>query len=282
MRIAAAACLALAGLTTVAGQNPRNAKWSAALLLINASEYFGVTYAALPAPNATYVYFLPGEAVKVRVDIANPGTEAVQLVLPGSGPQAAFALRSTGTIGMRTNDTVVLRRTVGRPERWTWQPRLDLGPREVLQIDLELVGQLPPGEYVVDFDTKIADNAGRAVTPQSNRFQFEVRAPSGAESEIAWRNASRAFMRGDDQLAEQWIQALFRVNSESYAAHALRGQIADRAGDYRTALRHYREALLKLEAGSDTQYNRRHDSRALSAAQEGMRSIMSADRFRGL
>jgi Tfp pilus assembly protein PilF len=94
-----------------------------------------------------------------------------------------------------------------------------------------VIGELAPGEYVVNFETTVTDEKGGSILPQASRFQFEVRSAEGADAELAARQAARAFVRGDDATAEQWVRALLKANPQSYVAHSLRGLIAARADD---------------------------------------------------
>ena len=110
--------------------------------------------------------------------------------------------------------------------------------------------------------------------PQASRFQFEVRKPDGAEAELAKREAARAFLRSDDLAAEQWIRSLLKVNPQSFAAHALRGQIADRAGHREEALRHYQQALRLLDAGADQQFFQANHPSVVTNALEGLKNTV--------
>jgi Tfp pilus assembly protein PilF len=123
-----------------------------------------------------------------------------------------------------------------------------------------VIGELAPGEYVVNFETTVTDEKGGSILPQASRFQFEVRSAEGADAELAARQAARAFVRGDDATAEQWVRALLKANPQSYVAHSLRGLIAARADDRAAALRHYEQALRILEADADQQFLRVHQA----------------------
>jgi len=246
-------CLAV----SVASLPPAHAqglKKPGAVLLVNAGEYFGTTYAPPPTERSHYM-FLVGEPIRVRIEIGNPGESSVVLVNTGRRPRDAFSAVSTGSVEVRLDDRATLRR-VGVPnEQVQWGPRFQLDSGESLAVE-GVIGELAPGEYVVNFETTVTDEKGGSILPQASRFQFEVRSGEGADAERATRQAARAFVRGDDVTAEQWVLALLKANPQSYVAHSLRGQIAARAGDRAAALRHYEQALRILEADGDQQFLR--------------------------
>lgn len=257
-------------LATLTGVGAQVSNRSTAVLLVNAGEYFGTTYTAPPAVRSSYV-FLVGESITVRVEIANSGDNAIALLTKAQRPTEAISVQSTASLDVRIRDRVVLEHVGSADEVIEWAGRFDVGPGESLRFDVDLLGQVAPGEYVVDFATTVTDGEGRPVLPQASRFEFEVRKSDGADAELATRDAARAFLSGDDVTAEQRIGSLLRANPQSYAAHSLRGLMADRAGDRPGALRHYQQALRVLETRADEQFLQWNNATVVTQALEGMK-----------
>ena len=194
------------------------------------------------------------------VVINNRGMEPVRLAV-GDRPLAASftAKRPDGTdFELRLSNEVVRRYAssetpVDIGSEFTRSPKESL----VLKADVP-AAQLAPGEHIVLFATSIRDSAGRPLARQASRQIFEVR-PSNDVSAIeeARRNATRAFLARQFAAAETWIETLLRRHPRSYAAYAMRGQIAEQTGDRARARAAYQQAVSLLQSRADEYFLRR-------------------------
>jgi hypothetical protein len=151
-----------AAILTDAGAQSLNR--STVVLLVKAADYVGETYTAPPAHTSSYLFFV-GEPVRVRVEIGNPGDDALTVLTPGNRPRDAFSVQSTAPIDVRMSDRVVVQHVgVGASQVLDWGPRFDIPPHQSLQIDVDLLGTLAPGEYVVDFETTVTDGDRRPIS----------------------------------------------------------------------------------------------------------------------
>src|SRR5262245_18118992 len=113
-------CLAvsLAGLSQAHAQGTKK---SGAVLLVNAGDYFGTTYAQPPTAGAHYL-FLVSEPIRVRIEIGNPRDTSVMLVNTGQWPRDAFSAVSASPVEVMIDDRAKVRH-VGVPnEVVQWGP----------------------------------------------------------------------------------------------------------------------------------------------------------------
>jgi hypothetical protein len=280
-RIALTVTLLVAfNLISVHGQTGKGqaSSYSSVVLLVHPSEYFSTTYAAPPADHSDYVFFT-SELLRVEIDIVNRGSQVVELKSPATAVADNFLV----TRGQPTEfmvENAVVKKGLGFVVPVESVSAIQLAPRESLVFFAQQVGPgLGPGEYVVEWETPITEASGLRIAPQASRLQFEVRASSSeTAAEEALRNAGRAFVAGQDALADQWVAQLLRVNPQSHAAYASRGELRLRAGDTRRAAESFDTALKILESQTDLQYNRWAHDRFTREKIEGLKRRLRSGR----
>jgi uncharacterized protein HemY len=125
------------------------------------------------------------------------------------------------------------------------------------RFEFEAVLETPdvPGEYAVTFESPIVDADKRPLAPQANRFWFEIRELTpGSAAAQAVRRACTALGANDDIAAGEAIRSLLEIHPNSFVAYSMRGQLAERKGDFNEARMAYERAAAILEAGLDRLY----------------------------
>ncbi len=203
--------------------------------------------------------------------VNNRGTEPVRLLVGGKTLAASFtAKRPDGTdFELRLSNEVV-RRYASSETPVDISSEFTLSPKESLVLKADVpAAQLAPGEHVVLFATSIRDLAGRPLAPQASRRIFEVRPSNDASAiEEARTNATRAFLAREFAAAETWIETLLRLHPRSYAAYAMRGQIAESTGDRGRARGAYQQAAGLLQSRADEHFLRRRRGSAEHITEE--------------
>jgi hypothetical protein len=251
LRIGAAALLAALTAAPAGGQA---AAYSDAVLLLHPQEYSGTVYTA-PPEHAPYLFFT-GEPFRVELEIVNRGSRVIELAGPAG---AAHRFRVTnGQAAQFVVEDEAIKNGPGAPTHVERQSTVSLAPGESLALFSRHVGPaLAPGEYLAEWETGITETSGLRIAPQASRLQFEVRESSGdTAAEEVRRYAIRAFAARQDALAEQWVTRLLRLNPQSHAAYALRGELRLRAGDNAAAAAAFDTALKILESHADQQFDR--------------------------
>lgn len=237
---------------------------SRAVLLVAPAEYFGTTYVAPPAERSAYVFFV-GEPFTLRVQVVNRGSS--EITLRAKAPSADTTLSANSAspgIQLVVRPETFLTRDTGVVNEVAWIPEFRLQPGEGLMWLADVTAAVP-GEHLLDFNVQLVDGDDLPISPQANRLAFEIRATSAdTVVERNWREASRAFVRGDNENANRLLDSVLRNNPQSHAAYVLRGQIAQRTGARAQAVEAYSQALVLLESGADTQYFRWANARLLS------------------
>lgn len=229
------------------------------VLLVNVEHYSGVTYAAHPLPNSTYVFY-PDEPIELRIVVANRGSDPIRLSTTAATVAENFSARRLdgGPITLAFEPEVRVRR-VGEPARIiAWGPDVHLESREAVVFRASVAGPaLPPGEYAIEITSVMREGDGRTLAPQASRIYFELRG-SSAETQIEEiaRRAARAIFIQDYDTAEVHIAALTKLHPQGFAAHAFRGRIQEARGNKQAAVAAYTQALRVLETDTDQLYNR--------------------------
>jgi hypothetical protein len=224
-------------------------------LLLKVVDYFGETYTAKPSDISNYVFF-PGDVIRLRIEVANRGADAVTLMTRAAGPAQSLSFDAPAQVSVSIGSSVRLQSLDGEVAG-TWNSQMLLDRNEALVFDAEVrVDPAVPKDYVVNFRTDMRDSAGRPVAPQAPRLQFEIRASANAAAEQARRRASLAIAQGDERTARQSIAALLKANPLSFAAYILAARLAEHIADARGAAEAYQHALDILDAGTDTDYLR--------------------------
>jgi hypothetical protein len=207
------------------------------------------------------VYFSSEQIQLEIVMVNNQGTEPVRLLVGGKTLAASFAAkRPDGTDFEFHLSNEVIRRVASSETPVDIGSEFTLSPEESLILKADVpAGHLTQGEHVVLFTTSIRDSGGLPLAPQASQRIFEVRPSNDASAmEEARRNATRAFLAGEFAAAETWIETLLRLHPRSYAAYAMRGQIAEQAGDRVRAQAAYQQAIHLLQSRSDEHFLRRY------------------------
>ena len=248
------------------------ASYSDAALTVRPSEYVGITYAPPATGDAAYLFF-SNEPIALELRVTNRGSIPITLANVGASPAANFRIVRGQTDAFAIQSDV-FRQGAGAPTPVTWVSPIQIEAQESLIIGAVHVGSpLPPGEYIVEWDTTIRDQNGLRVAPQSTRVQFEVRASAeDTAPEEARRNAARAFLRGDDRLAEQWADELLRLHPRSYAAHLIRAEVSLKTGNRQRMLQSYATALQILNANADDQFVRWTNPRTARDIADGVKA----------
>jgi hypothetical protein len=230
------------------------AQRSALILLVSTAEYFGDTYTKLPQIHGTRVFFA-GEAIRLRVTVANRGPNDNDLEIHGSLSNilSTEALRDgvSTSVALTVGDPV-WHAADGRDFPLVLRDRTALKAGESVRWEADVIDRLIPGAYQIKVNVNARDRESRPVVPHVSTLRFEVRPHSEADApEIARRDATRRYASGDYEGAEAGARALLRLHPTSYEALVLLGQIATARGNADEARRYFERALDVLTRNDD-------------------------------